>query len=566
MHARRCLTLAAGLLVCSLAPVIAADADQKALDEQVLKNAKLKTDGESLLNFLRRRILVEGDRAKVQALIEQLGAESFRVRAQAEADLIARGPVIVEMLKAALKNADLEVVRRAEKCLQRIQELDYAVDVPAAAVRLLALAKPAGAVQVLLDFIPFAGNDVVEDEVRTALASLAVSNGKADKTLVASLGDKAPLRRAVAAEALCRAGAAEHLAAVRKLLHDPVPSVRFRVALVLALAKEREAIPVLIDALPQVTLAQAWQAEDIFYGIAPAGSKLPTVSLGASDAGRKKCRDAWAAWWKENSAKVDLAKLKLRPRLLGYTLVVLLDQGQLVELNSDNQPRWLVDGLSYPLDVQMLPNQHVLVAEYPHYSVPQARQASRVTERNMKGEVVWEKRLVGPLVAQRLANGNTFMATDAMLIEVDPKGKELITLTLPGERIMKAAKAGEHFVCLTTEKRIVRLDAKGNEVHSFTLTNPDLTMKLFGGRLYVLPDGNVLVPHNAENKVVEYSSTGKKVWEVDVDQPIAAIRLANGNTLVTTMLPNRGAIEFDRDGNIVWSYKANTRVTRALRR
>jgi len=53
---------------------------------------------------------------------------------------------------------------------------------------------------------------------------------------------------------------------------------------------------------------------------------------------------------------------------------------------------------------------------------------------------------------------------------------------------------------------------------------------------------------------------------VKIDQPIAATRLPNGNTLVTTMLPNRGAVEFDRLGNEVWTYRTNTRVTRALRR
>jgi outer membrane protein assembly factor BamB len=74
------------------------------------------------------------------------------------------------------------------------------------------------------------------------------------------------------------------------------------------------------------------------------------------------------------------------------------------------------------------------------------------------------------------------------------------------------------------------------------------------------------VPHNAENKVVEYDPTGKVLWEVTVDAPIAATRLPNGNTLVTSMLPQRGAVEFNRNGEEVWTYKTETRVTRALRR
>jgi uncharacterized protein (UPF0261 family) len=82
----------------------------------------------------------------------------------------------------------------------------------------------------------------------------------------------------------------------------------------------------------------------------------------------------------------------------------------------------------------------------------------------------------------------------------------------------------------------------------------------------MMDNGHVLVPHHAENKVVEYNADGKAVWEVAVDQPIFATRLRNGNTLVTSMLPSKGAMEFDRAGNIVWQYRAATRVTRALRR
>jgi hypothetical protein len=116
---------------------------------------------------------------------------------------------------------------------------------------------------------------------------------------------------------------------------------------------------------------------------------------------------------------------------------------------------------------------------------------------------------------------------------------------------------------MTMAPRIVRLDATGKELHSFPLS---LGSRYSGGRIHMLPSGNVLVPHHAENKVVEYNALGKVVWEVAVDQPIAATRLPNGNTLVTSMIPNKGAMEFDRNGNMVWQYQSYTRVTRALRR
>jgi hypothetical protein len=429
--------------------------------------------------------------------------------------------------------------------------------VPPAAVRLLALRKPAGTVEAMLAFIPFADNDSVIDEVRNLLVALAVTDGQADPRLVAALGDKLPLRRAAAGEALARSGGPGHRPAVCKLLADPAPVVRFRVAQALTLAKDRDAVPVLIRTLPDLPLNLAWQAEDFLLHVA-ADRTPPSVALGNDPPARTRCRDAWLAWWKDRGPKVDLARLELQPKLQGKTLIVLLDQGRVMELGPDGkEPLWHLDGLSFPLDAQLIGEDRLLVAEY---------YGNRVSERDLKGQVVWQQPVTGPLVAQRLANGNTFVATDSELLEFDKDGKEVLKIEMPGDqkRIMKAMKLpnGE-IACLTNDARVVRLDAKGKELSGFGVS---LGTRLFGGRIDMLPSGRVLVPHNAEDKVVEYDGQGKAIWEVAVDKPVMAVRLPNGNTLVTSMNPGVGAVEFDRAGNEVWSYRATTRVTRALRR
>ena len=74
--------------------------------------------------------------------------------------------------------------------------------------------------------------------------------------------------------------------------------------------------------------------------------------------------------------------------------------------------------------------------------------------------------------------------------------------------------------CITSDSRVLRLDARGKELHSF---NVSLGMKLFGGRIHMLPSGRVLVPHNAEDKVVEYDGQGKAIWEVPAEKPVAAV-------------------------------------------
>src|SRR5437763_827931 len=82
------------------------------------------------------------------------------------------------------------------------------------------------------------------DEARLALAAVAVKDGKPDPAIVAALSDKSPLLRGSAAEVLTRAGVASQKEAVRALLKDPEPSVRLRVGLTLARARDKEAMPV----------------------------------------------------------------------------------------------------------------------------------------------------------------------------------------------------------------------------------------------------------------------------------------------------------------------------------
>jgi hypothetical protein len=528
-------------------------------DAQTLRKAGIATDGPALLKFFRARTLLDSQRAEIVQSIRQLGSESYRQREEAAAMLVAAGPKGVELLRSAQHGSDLEVVRRVERCLQRIQEADPSLEVQAAAVRLLALRKPASTVEVMLAYVPFTDNDFLLDEIRLLLTSLAGSGG--EPLLVVALSDRQPPRRAIAAEVLSRTAFASHKDALHKLLSDHEALVRFRVAQGLAYARQRDAVPALINVLPELPLDLAWQAEDfLFRMVETAALTPPSAAVGNDPATRLKSRDAWLAWWKAEGAHVDLAKLQETPKMMGRTLVVLLDQGRIMELGADNEPRWQIDGLVFPLDVQMLGDKSVLIAEY---------HANRVTERDLRGNILWQKAVAGPLLAQRLPNGHTFIASDTQFLEYDKDEREVVSLSVPDEtkKIMKAMKLPNGEVaCLTSDARVVRYDVSGKELkelHSFTV---QIATRLFGGRIHMLPNGRVLVPHNAEDKVIEYDGRGKAVWEVAADKPVAAVRLPNGHTLITSMNAASGAIEVDRAGREVWSYRATTRVTRALKR
>jgi hypothetical protein len=546
--------LFAGLLVpCLCQPTEAAGPQTIAADEQTLRTAKLGVDGPALLEFFRQRTLANADRDKILALIRQLGDDDFSVREKALADLVAMGNPAVPLLRQAASDPDAEVVRRSERCLQRI-EGSVGVSVSSAAARLVAIRKPAGAVEVLLAYLPFADDESVVDEVRAALTAVAVRDGKPDPALVAALTDRNILKRVTAAEALCRSGAAGQRPALRKLLDDPEPVVRMRVALCLVALKERATVPVLIALLGELPMNQLWPVEDVLYQL--AGDQAPQVALGNDSASRRKCREAWEAWWKEHGARIDLAKLDAVPVQLGYTLIVQMDMtgltGRVQEVDRDGKVRWQIDGLQYPLDAHVLKGDKVLIAEY---------RSNRVTERNLKGEVVWEKAMPMPIAAQRLPNGNTFMASRNQLMEVDKDGKEIFNQRRPGYDVMAALKLRDGQIALITSGgQFKRLDTEGKEIKSFMVGN----VQTFAA-IDLLPNGRVLVPLYYHNKVVEYDAEGRTVWEAAIQWPSSATRLPNGNTLVSSH-GTQTVMELDRAGKVVWQHRVDGRPWRGRRR
>jgi len=409
---------------------------------------------------------------------------------------------------------------------------------------------------VLLAYLPVVEDDVVGEAVRQTLTAIAIRDGKADPVLVAALADKTPVRRAAAGAALCRARADDQKPAIRKLLEDKDPHVRLHVGLALAEAKQKDAIPVLIALLEVLPFDQTGTLEDVLYLL--AGNKAPEAAPGSDAASRRAYREKWQEWWQKHGAEVDLAVLTQPSRLLGFTMVILLDEGKLQELDAAKRVRWKIEGLGFPLDAQYLAGDRVLVAE---------QAANRVTERDLKGNIVWEKQVPEPLMAQRLPNGATLIASRQQVIEVNRDGTTLATHTRPaGESVMRAQKLrGGDLAIVTMDlntnaTRYVRVDAKGKEVASFPVP-----VRTSGGRIEVLPNGHVLIPEMQANRVAEYDTTGKVVWSAQVPQPIAAVRLPNGRTLVTSMTENR-AMELDRAGSQVWEFRHDSRVSRAWRR
>jgi HEAT repeat protein len=548
------------------APIVLADPSSEAppSDGEILQTAKLKQDGPALLEFFRKRTAIEADRGRMMVLIKQLGDDDFAVREKASAALVELGARSIPFLREAEKetpDSDIEVVRRAERCRVLI-EGEAGAAVSAAAARVVARLKPAGAAPVLLAYLPFAEDDNVVEELRTALVAVAVKAGKPDAALVKGVNDPRPVVRASAADVLCRANVKEELPAIRSLLKDKDVTVRLRAALGLVPHRDRQAVNELIALLGELDEDQAWPAADMLIRL--AGDDAPTVDLGTDAAGRKKCSQAWAEWWRKNAAKVDLARAGRAPTLLGYTLLVQRDlvwkggrfqTGRVQEMDAGKKILWKIEDLMYPVDVQRINKDRVLVTEY---------QGRKVTERDLKGNIKWSwSTQQWPLAAQRLANGNTFIALQNQLMEVDKDGKQVAFINRPNHDVIRAIKLKNGDIAMISNRGVYhRLDAKGTELKSFNLNTG--WMQQFTG-FDVLPTGRIVVPQWQFNRVVEFNQDGKIVWQANVRWPTCVQRMPNGHTLVASQNANQ-VLELDRKGKIVWQHNTDGQVVVARRR
>jgi HEAT repeat protein len=512
------------------------------------------TDGARLLDEFRSRTCSNEDHARVSALIEKLGDPSVEVRDQASSDLVGMGRKASSLLRRAVHENHARIGPFAAKCLDAIEK-DSPDPLPAAASRLLALRKPEGTTEALLAYLPFAESEEATHQLIDIITTVAFAGGKADEALVKALKDPLAARRAGAATILGRGRAVEHTAAMRELLSDKDQTVRLRAAQALVALGEKAAIPTLIALLKDLPLDAVWEVEDYLSKV--AGDKTPSEVVTADAASRGKAVDAWTKWWNDNGKAVDLARLDLNTRELGFYLVVenwnpVRGRGRVMEVDGTGKVRWELGDLMWPNDAQVLPGGNVLVIE----------QQNRVTERTRANKIVWDKYFPSVFHAERLRDGSTFLAQRNQLQIIDKDGKNIFNHFYNMNSIAAARRFRDGSIAYVSYSgHYVRLDRTGKQVKTMNLNWWNFSIN--GAE--VLTGDRVVVSVGNFNKVVEHDGDGKVVWECPVTYPLIPYRLSNGHTIVASN-SNTAITEIDRRGKIVKEWKGFSfkpyRVTR----
>ena len=360
-----------------------------------------------------------------------------------------------------------------------------------------------------------------------------------------------PAIRATAAEALVKGGGKEGIAAASKLLHDDAASVKLTVALALAQAGDKESVPVLINLLAVMPDDQVGQAEAALHRL--AGDAAPQMPLGTEPAEKKKCREAWTSWWKTNGSGVDMTRLSESSQL-GFTLICEAGRNRIFEVDRQGKERWAIENIAAAVDAVFLPGQRILIAEC---------NSGLVTERDFKGNILWQKQLGSPVNVQRLPNGNTFMASNqSTIVEVDRTGKEVYRINrVPGGVLAAYRSRRGDIICLTHGNQCLRMDTTGKILKTFVSNHNGNCL----GGLDVLPNDHILVPQPGFDKIVEFDRDGKVVREVKAPSPTMAMQLPNGHILGSNRFTGQ-VYELDRASKIVWEYKGANQVFRVRRR
>lgn len=519
--------------------------DQKKADLETIKAANYAHEGKALIEFFQKHTVTDADRAKLTELIKQLGDDDFDRREQASEEIEKYGVSAIGPLRQAERTGNPEVLRRCELCLKNIEKVPTRT-LASAAARLLGDLKPAGTSETLLNFLPLAEDESVGDDVRGALAQVAMANGKPDPVLFKSLESKESVKRGAAAEAFARGGDKALREQMQQLLTkeaDNEVKMRIAVALVTA-AKNKDVVEEMIKLLAEVPVEAGWRAEEVLVRL--AAEKGPNTSLGSDKPSRERARDEWLKWWKANEKTTDLAKLDETERTLGYTLIVEMDirgiGGRVKEVTPDGKIRWEISNVQFPTDAIVVSPNRVIIAE---------QNTNRVTERDTaNGKEIWGETFNQPIGLHKLSNGNILVVGRHQVVEWDRNRKPISTVTRQQYDIVAGVKLRNGNVAIYTQQgQIVTYDKTGKQVDSFNAGRGN-----YNSTMQVLPNGKIVITQF--RAVAEADPVAKKADVLmNYNFPTSAQKLPNGNILVSNQ-NNYQVAEMDPKTNkIVWEYK-----------
>jgi hypothetical protein len=161
-----------------------------------------------------------------------------------------------------------------------------------------------------------------------------------------------------------------------------------------------------------------------------------------------------------------------------------------------------------------------------------------------------------------MSNGHILFSRMSYAAEVTPQKQVVWRLDAPkGTEIHTVQPIGLDKVMLVengTPARLLVVNKKTGAVEvDHPLPNAGDGVHAQFRRFRMTADGTYLAPFLERGKVVEYDKNFNEIWSYDIPSPWAAIRLHNGNTLITDER-DRLTREVNPKGETVWEFKLAT--------
>jgi hypothetical protein len=160
--------------------------------------------------------------------------------------------------------------------------------------------------------------------------------------------------------------------------------------------------------------------------------------------------------------------------------------------------------------------------------------------------------------ATMLSNGNILFCRKTGASEVTPDKKIVWDFVAPkGTELHSVQPLGLDRVLLVQNGNPAKLmiihKATGKIEKELTLPvpQPDKAHLQFR-RVRLTRDGTFLAAHLDDKKVVEYDQNGKAIWSFATPGPWSAVRLKNGNTLITSY--HSTVLEVNKQGEVIWQF------------
>ena len=175
-----------------------------------------------------------------------------------------------------------------------------------------------------------------------------------------------------------------------------------------------------------------------------------------------------------------------------------------------------------------------------------------------EGKVIWSYGTGKVNDIWMLSNGHVLFAAGGKITEVTPKKEVVWSYDPPsGYSIHSCQPIGLDkvlFVANGLPAKVAIVDkATGSFVVDHTLDDAGDDAHSQFRRIRMTADGTYLLPYLKVGKVVEYDSAFTPIWSYEIQTPWAAIRLRNGNTLITDER-DRNVREVNAQGETVWEF------------